>query len=125
MASKKEEWSAVATLLNEINRLRERIDVLESWLWVWRPRTSDVIWYRWSYGDIWPRPSLDWIPEWTDTTQPIAENPIPIRDVVTTYRDNTIYAVTNDNVTVPIFTTNTWDVEPRTVTSCRSAYRWI
>lgn len=37
---KDKEWSAVATLLNEINRLRERVDVLESWLWIWRPRPS-------------------------------------------------------------------------------------
>jgi len=125
----KNEQSAVATLLDEINRLRERVEALEIYTWAymarWMPRTSDVICYRWDYGDIWPRPSLDWIPEWTDTTQPIAENPIPIRDVVTTYRDDTIYAVTNDNITVPIFTPNTWDVGPRTVASCRSAYRWI
>ena len=98
---KDKEWSAVATLLNEINILRERVDVLESWLWMWRQRTSDVIWYRWSYGDIWPRPSLDWIPEWIDTNQPIAETNIPIRNV-TVSRDDTIYATTNDNVTIPL-----------------------
>lgn len=96
---KDKEWSAVATLLNEINILRERVDVLESWLWMWRPRTSDVIWYRT------PREQIiginEAIPEWIDTNQPIAETNIPIRNV-TVSRDDTIYATTNNNVTIPL-----------------------
>lgn len=89
---KDKEWSAVAALLNQINELKERVDTLENWLWMWRPRTSTVIWYT--------RHSLDWIPEWVDTSQPIAENNIPIRNV-TVSRNDTIYATTND-ITIPL-----------------------
>jgi hypothetical protein len=41
------------------------------------------------------------VPEWVDTNVPIAENNIPIRNV-TVSRDDTIYATTNDNVTIPL-----------------------
>lgn len=60
---KDKEWSAVAALLNEINELRKRVEELEICMWPymnrWMYRVSDVIWYRWSYENIWPRPSLD------------------------------------------------------------------
>ena len=76
------EWSAVAALLNEINKLKERVEALEIYTWAymtrWVYRTSDVIWYRWSYENIWPRPSLDW-------------------DI-----DDTIYTTTSDNITIPL-----------------------
>lgn len=100
------EWSAVATLLNEINRLRERVDVLESWLWVWRPRTSDVIWYRWVYEDIWPRPSLDRTNEVITINTP--QNRVNVRD---------------GNDTIPLADVRiTDDWYTRTATYCTSSH---
>lgn len=95
------EWSAVATLLNEINKLRKRIEALEIYTWAYMTRWTPVVWYEWRYEDLWPRPNLDWIPEWIDTNQPIAETNIPIRNV-TVSRNDTIYATTNDNITIPL-----------------------
>ena len=100
------EWSAVAALLDKINSLEIRVKELESYFWIWR--TESITATRWSYTNL------------TDA--------IPIRHArdVISYRwnitDDTIYAVTDDNVTVPIFIPTNSNVEPRTVTSCRNAY---
>jgi len=107
------EWSAVTALLNEINELKERVKTLEMYTWVymtrWMDRTSDAIWYSWSYTSL--------------------NEPIPIRQFIRdsvsyrwNYEDDTIYAVTDDNIRVPIFTHTNSNVEPRTVATCRSAY---
>ena len=101
------EWSAVAALLDKINSLEIRVKELESYFWIWR--TESITATRWSY---------------TNLTDAIPIRP-SVRDVIS-YRwyaeDDTIYAVTEDNVTVPIFTPTNSNVEPRTVASCRSAY---
>lgn len=97
------EWSAVTALLNEINKLRERVEALEIYTWAymtrWINRTD--IWYRWSWGNLWPRPSIDWTPEWIGTDVPVDESPISLRNAAM-YRDDTIYATTDDNITIPL-----------------------
>lgn len=104
---KDKEWSAVSALLEEINRLRERVDVLEKLLWVWTINTAR----RWSYTSLNDYPSIGQ----------------SIRDVVSyrwNYEDDTIYAVYQDGTRVPMFTntnTNT-DVGPRTVAYCTSSH---
>lgn len=103
---KDKEWSAVTALLDEINRLRERVDILEKLLWVWTINTAR----RWSYTSLNDYPSIGQ----------------SIRDVVSyrwNYEDDTIYAVTEDGTNVPIFTPTNSNVEPRTFTVCRSANR--
>lgn len=78
------EWSAVAALLNEINSLRQRIDALEMYLWIWRTNTTRC----WSYTNL-----TDTIPIRT------ARDVIPYRY---NYEDDNIYAVTDDNITIPL-----------------------
>lgn len=56
---KDKEWSAVEALLNEINRLRERIEALEIYTWAYMTRWTPVVWYGRSYEDLWLRPNLD------------------------------------------------------------------
>ena len=81
----KNEQSAVQILLNEINDLKHRVEVLENTALTYSPRTY--------------------------------------REAVYEYRPPDItYAVTDDNVTVPIFIPTNSNVEPRTVTSCRGEY---
>lgn len=101
------EWSAVAALLDKINSLEIRVKELESYFWIWR--TESITATRWSYTNL------------TDTIPTISS----ARDVVW-YRwnieDDTFYAVTDDNITVPIFIPTNSNVEPRTFTSCRSSH---
>ena len=101
------EWSAVATLLDEINSLKIRVKTLEECFWIWR--TESITATRWSY---------------TNLTDAIPIRP-SVRDVVSyrwNYEDDTIYAVYQDGTRVPMFTNTNTDVGPRTVASCRSAY---
>lgn len=99
---KDKEWSAVVALLGEINKLKERIETLEIYTWAYMTRWIDRrpvnVWY-WTHRD---RVGInEAIPEWTDTNVPIAESPIPIRNI-TVSRNDTIYATTDDNITIPL-----------------------
>lgn len=100
------EWSAVAALLDKINSLEIRVKTLEECFWIWR--TESITATRWSYTNL-------------TATIPIRT----ARDVISyrwNYEDDTVYAVSEDGIRVPIFTHTNSDVEPRTIASCRSAY---
>lgn len=90
------EWSAVAALLDEINSLKQRVDTLEAWLWVTHPRTAreaeDAYRYR-----IWATPTR-----------------IPANEPM--------YAVTNDNITIPL-TSTSWYYGATTY--CTSSHSWV
>lgn len=108
--SKDKEWSAVAALLKEINKLRERVEMLEIYTWAymarWAPRASDVIWYRWSYEDIWPRPNLD-----------------RTNEVITLNAPQNRIGVNDSNDTIPLADVRiTDDWYTRTATYCASSH---
>ena len=110
--------TAVKHLLDIINTLKFKVEDLE--------RRMELIE---SIADLRETVSLHDVrrpPYWRENTPgtittTATYTPPTIRSWATT--DDIVYAVTDDNVTVPIFTPTNSDVEPRTVTVCRGTHR--